>query len=236
MTGPDARAVLLSRLRALARAAEHETPMSHGETRRAFATLAEGVAEGLCCATGGIVKGPTMLVGERVGSCVLPPTVLRDVDGKVVALLRHVLARPGSTDVRDRAEVFLAEHGLDRGPLLAVEGIAPPAPPTAVTLSDAAPLSERSDAIARGLDGRGPAAPKPCIDADPRGPCVFGALAPNATDLAVVPGHSHQAVRDGLVARANNAAPADNPYTGSRGIAGARRLWWERARSGSVTA
>lgn len=217
MSGPDARAVVLTRLRALSRRRDSDEAWNPRESRDAFATIADAILDGLGASR---EEAPR----EAPAPARPPASPVPDLVEKLATLLRHVIARPGSLDVRDRAQAFLDRHGLATGALLPVEGIAPPAAPEPVTLTPCEPLDPSSLAIAR-RSGLLPAStPDPRLRVKPAA----------SFRLSDVPAHSSKAVWLGLEARAAGTHRSLNPFHGSRGIAGARRVWWERGRSGAV--
>lgn len=143
--------------------------------------------------------------------------LLRDV----AMLLRLVIARPGSADARDRAERFLAEHGLDRDPFRSVAGIAFVAPPAAADL-ERAPRPAAAGPAARAPAPptvRPPRPPDPPVDpTDPR-----EAIRPDALPPAGDRNPQRGAYRAGADAATAGAPRSSCPYeTHARGF---RRSW-----------
>ncbi len=139
--------------------------------------------------------------------------LLRDV----AMLLRLVIARPGSIDTRDRAERFLADHGLDRDPYRSVAGVPVVLPPpTPAPLRAAAP-PERPRAVPAGP--RAPRPPDAPVDPDdPREAIRLDATPPTGARNPQV-----GAWRAGVEAAASGAPRSSCPYqTHARGF---RRSW-----------
>lgn len=145
-------------------------------------------------------------------------------------LLRHLAARPGSAEVRELVEAYLRDLDLEGKPVPPIGRLPAADPgPKEVPVPNAQPIDVRREG--EPLDV---AASRSRLRAEAAAEVVSegGDLAKRgpAGGLVNVPWHSQSAAKEGAAAGRNGDGPEKNPHHGTRGVAGSRRLWWERAR------
>lgn len=147
-------------------------------------------------------------------------------------LLRHLAARPGSAEVREHVDAYLRDLDLEGKPVPPIGRLAAADPgPKTVPVANAQPIDIRPVS---------PRVERPSIDAGrarlrAEAHAETVSLEPPkhgpAGGLQDVPWHSQAAADAGATAGRNGDGPEMNPHRdASRGIAGAKRIWWERAR------
>lgn len=197
----------------------------------ALADLLADLAEAAAPATPAKAEPPTIRLAKRSPS----KTFIEDVEwqkDRGLLLLRHLAARPGSVEVRTAVEEYLRDLDLEGKPVPPIGRLAAADPgPKTVPVANAQPIDIRPVS---------PRVERPSIDAGrarlrAEAHAETVSLEPPkhgpAGGLQDVPWHSQAAADAGATAGRNGDGPEMNPHRdASRGIAGAKRIWWERAR------
>lgn len=148
-------------------------------------------------------------------------------------LLRHLAARPGSAEVRAAVEEYLRDLDLEGKAVPPIGRLAAADPgPKDLPVAAAEPLDVRREGESRDL-----VTSRSTLRAEASAVVIEAGVRPGtarAGGLADVPRHSQLAAELGATAGRAGEGPESNPFDGTRGISGSKRVWWERARKAST--